>query len=496
METLVDKAKKLRAHFGMDNELPVATVVSAAIDLLGLHVEGGLLAKADACISALNKAPPVSVEAVPQQPIIAMGSVVIREAEAAMRLQEAEMKARTAEQALAQQSRMAALERALRDAMPGWFGVWTGRGVDGPADTATLQTAIAQAEAAFPPAGSSLQAALLEAKAALRSQEEAKAKKEAEERARREAEERARREAEERERAEERVARIETYISSTGSEKRWQHVTAEERSKARSLAQSGAIEETVSWLRASETDSRLAARGCLALNNLVRCDDSATKRCGQAGGCSIVTLVMRRYPEDVTVALWGCCALLNLCDDNASNAKAICASNGYDAVVTALRVLPEAHKEYACWALWNMIGADRSSKQQAIDAGACEAIVRVLPRQPNESTVGLARCGCGAVMILALDNPAAAQRLGRAGACEVIVSTLKSSVAQNTYAEVQGGADLATPACWAVANLAWFDKSEHSQQRFQEMDAKAALQKYTNSGGKLAEAANKAIENL
>ena len=102
-----------------------------------------------------------------------------------MRLQEAEMKARAAEQALAQQSRMAALEKALRDAMPGWFGTWTDR------STATLQTAIAQAEAAFPPEGSSLQAALLEAKAALRSQKEAKAKQEADERARKEAEERA-----------------------------------------------------------------------------------------------------------------------------------------------------------------------------------------------------------------------------------------------------------------------------------------------------------------
>ena len=91
-----------------------------------------------------------------------------------------------------QQSRMAVLEKALRDAMPGWFSIWTER------STATLQAAIAQAEAAFPPEGSSLQAALLEAKAMLRSKEEAQAKKEAEERAQREAEERAQREAEER----------------------------------------------------------------------------------------------------------------------------------------------------------------------------------------------------------------------------------------------------------------------------------------------------------
>ncbi len=74
--------------------------------------------------------------------------------------------------------RQAALEKALRDAMPGWLGWWTDR------DTATLDTAIAQAEAAFPPEGSSLEAALLEAKAVLRGKEEAKAK-EAEEEAQR-----------------------------------------------------------------------------------------------------------------------------------------------------------------------------------------------------------------------------------------------------------------------------------------------------------------------
>ena len=124
------------------------------------------------------------------------------EAEAQLKLQEAEMRAQAAERALAQQARMAALEKALRDAMPGWFSEWTD------SSTAALQTAIAQAEAAFPPEGSSLHAALLEAKAALRGQAEAKARKEAEERAKREAEEKARREAEERaRRAEERAKR-------------------------------------------------------------------------------------------------------------------------------------------------------------------------------------------------------------------------------------------------------------------------------------------------
>ena len=57
----------------------------------------------------------------------------------------------------------ASLEKALRDAMRPFDGTWTD------SDVATLQTAIAQAEAAFPPEGSSLQATLNEAKEILRS---------------------------------------------------------------------------------------------------------------------------------------------------------------------------------------------------------------------------------------------------------------------------------------------------------------------------------------
>ena len=56
----------------------------------------------------------------------------------------------------------AALETALRDAMPGWLTVWTER------STTRLRTAIAQAEAAAPPEGSTLFEALLTAKEVLR----------------------------------------------------------------------------------------------------------------------------------------------------------------------------------------------------------------------------------------------------------------------------------------------------------------------------------------
>ena len=77
--------------------------------------------------------------------------------------------------------------------MPGWFSTWTDR------KHAALETAIAHAEAAAPCEGSTLLAALNEAKeAARRGRGEVDAKREAEEKVRREAEEKARREAVER----------------------------------------------------------------------------------------------------------------------------------------------------------------------------------------------------------------------------------------------------------------------------------------------------------
>ena len=233
--TLTAKAEMLRTHFSMAAEAPLKEIVAAAIAELGLgaQVQGlNLMQKADACLAALGKRDQVAPEpaelsevlpeVVPMEKpvdesILAMEARAreaeqrAQRAEAELRVREAEMRAQAAEQALAQQSRMAqqqsrmvALEKALRDAMPGWHAdmwpadmwyadMWSVR------NTAPLKTAIAQAEAAAPPEGSTLLAALLAAKEALRSLEEDQARKDAEERARREAADNARREAEARE---------------------------------------------------------------------------------------------------------------------------------------------------------------------------------------------------------------------------------------------------------------------------------------------------------
>ena len=58
--TLMDKVEKLRAHFGMAKEQPVAAVVATALERLELvgRLEGAsVVAKADACIAALASMP-------------------------------------------------------------------------------------------------------------------------------------------------------------------------------------------------------------------------------------------------------------------------------------------------------------------------------------------------------------------------------------------------------------------------------------------------------
>ena len=127
---LAGKVEELRTQFGMEGNLPMNAVVTAATAELGLEekVKGlNLMQKIDACLAALGTRAVVPMaEVAPRgmpgaQTVIPMGVAVdesilavearIREAEmraqraeAALRLQEAEMKAAAAEQALAQQT--------------------------------------------------------------------------------------------------------------------------------------------------------------------------------------------------------------------------------------------------------------------------------------------------------------------------------------------------------------------------------------------------------
>ena len=189
--TLAEKVSVLQRQLNLPEGANLVDKVENALEKIGLADElrgQPLTRKVDAALQTLGVTPQTSVPMgtpVSNAPVTAPLPTVVE----ARVVQEAEEQARReAEQARERALRHeAALEKALRDAMPGWFAVWTDR------KHAALETAIAHAEAATPPEGSTLFAALNEAKeAARRGRGELDAKREAEEKARREAEEKAR----------------------------------------------------------------------------------------------------------------------------------------------------------------------------------------------------------------------------------------------------------------------------------------------------------------
>ena len=147
-ESLKDKAERLRLRLGLpDDGAPVFKVVELAGARLGIESElaaaPSLVMKFDICLQRANMlaAQPVMAQPVMAQPVVPMGQPVVPMGQTARRLRrgharrssaqggcavrvmEAEMRARAAEQAMSLQVRHAALEKALRDAMPGWFGL-------------------------------------------------------------------------------------------------------------------------------------------------------------------------------------------------------------------------------------------------------------------------------------------------------------------------------------------------------------------------------------
>jgi len=118
---LADKAEKLRTHFGMEENLPVSAVVTAAIAELGLdaQVKGlNLIQKTDACLAALGTRATATVPVAEAVHLVMPRGVMVDESilTANARVREAEMRARAAEEALAQQKREEAEGQARREA--------------------------------------------------------------------------------------------------------------------------------------------------------------------------------------------------------------------------------------------------------------------------------------------------------------------------------------------------------------------------------------------
>ena len=199
--TLAEKVSVLQRQLNLPEGANLVDAVDNALEKIGLADElrgQPLTRKVDAALQTLGVTPqsvpmgaPVVYPSQVEAKLVASGAEAARMHELEEQLAAAQAANTQARERAAQHE--AALEKALRDAMPGWFAVWTDRKL------VALETAIAHAEAATPPEGSTLFAALNEAKeAARRGRGELDAKREAEEKARREAEEKARRDAVER----------------------------------------------------------------------------------------------------------------------------------------------------------------------------------------------------------------------------------------------------------------------------------------------------------
>ena len=117
-ETFMDKVEKLRAHFDMDKEQPVAAVVArTALGQLGLvgRLEGAsLVEKANACLALMPVTTPVQVHEV--QPEVTMTSPVIPMAQPMALQMGMPLAEAVDEQALLAEAKLREAEPNLREA--------------------------------------------------------------------------------------------------------------------------------------------------------------------------------------------------------------------------------------------------------------------------------------------------------------------------------------------------------------------------------------------
>ena len=172
--TLAEKVSVLQRALNLPEGANLVDAVDNALEKIGLADElrgQPLTRKVDAALQTLGVTPQTSVPigAPVVYPSQVEAKLVDSGAEAA-RIHELEEQLAAAQAANTQAQERAArheaaLEKALRDAMPGWFALWTPWTDQ---KHAALETAIAHAEAAALPEGSMLFAALNEAKEAAR----------------------------------------------------------------------------------------------------------------------------------------------------------------------------------------------------------------------------------------------------------------------------------------------------------------------------------------
>ena len=252
----------------------------------------------------------------------------------------------------------------------------------------------------------------------------------------------------------------------------------------------------VAALRRHVAEARVAGRACEEL--AYRCErDGSNQGAAEAGAIEAVVAAMRAHPRVAKVQYGGCSALVEMCSGNDAAAAACrqqaVAAGAIEAVVEATRPGAPTGDEGArfeavraqkmgCLTLASMIMCNAAAapghqavvRQQAVAAGAIEAVVAVMRAHAREA--GVQRTG---FIVLARmcygdyhgDNTLAVaacrQQAVAAGAIEAVVEAMRAHP-QVVSVQVHG--------CGALANICYRNDDAAVAARGQQVAAAGAIE--------------------
>ena len=258
------------------------------------------------------------------------------------------------------------------------------------------------------------------------------------------------------------------------------------------------LEAVVAALRRHVAEARVAGRACEEL--AYRCKRDGSKQgAAEAGAIEAVVAAMRAHPRVAKVQYGGCSALVEMCsgDDAAAAAcrQQAVAAGAIEAVVEATRPgAPTGGDEGArfeavraqkmgCLTLAIMIMCNAAAapghqavvRQQAVAAGAIEAVVAVMRAHAREAD-GVQRTGCLVLSRMCYgdyygDNTpvvaACRQQAVAAGAIEAVVEAMRAHP-QVVSLQVHG--------CGALANICYRNDDAAVAARGQQVAAAGAIE--------------------
>jgi hypothetical protein len=159
------------------------------------------------------------------------------------------------------------------------------------------------------------------------------------------------------------------------------------------LAAHGAINAVVAALQVHRGDRHIVEYGCKVLEAYVNCEAANARAAGAAGAVEALVEAMAAHVQNLAVLSWasGVLNVLLFYDDTNENARRAGASGAVGTLLSIMRAhAGDARAQWwGCAALANLVNKDATSRIQAINAGAVEAIIAAL-------NSGLTQAGAGA----------------------------------------------------------------------------------------------------